>query len=138
MKFTNLLIAAMMLGVHFDNRLAFDYYTSGLCKRTSKKINALARVNNTWTIRKILMNAFFDSQFKYCSLIWMFHSHTDKRQFDRLHERCLKIFITINSHQLRSYLKKTALYIHERNFKILATEVYKVSNNVSPPHERKF
>ena len=39
---------------------------------------------------------------------------------------------------IKKLLEKTALYIHERNFKILATEVYKVSNNVSPPHERKF
>ena len=30
-----------LLGVHFDNRMTFDYHISGLCKKTSK-INALA------------------------------------------------------------------------------------------------
>ena len=33
------------LGVHFDNRLTFDYHISGLSKKASKKINALARVS---------------------------------------------------------------------------------------------
>ena len=60
-------------GVHFDNRLTFDYHISGLCKKASKKINALARVNQymNLSIRKILMNAFFDWQFKYCPPMWM-------------------------------------------------------------------
>ena len=40
--------------------------------------------------RKVLMNTFFDSQFNYCPLIWMFYSPTKKRKNDRLHERCLK------------------------------------------------
>ena len=34
-----------LLGVHFDNSLTFDYHISGLCKKASKKINALARVS---------------------------------------------------------------------------------------------
>ena len=34
-----------LLGVHFDNRLTFDYNISGLCKKASKIINALARVS---------------------------------------------------------------------------------------------
>ena len=33
------------LGVHFDKRLTFDYHISELCKKTSKKVNALATVN---------------------------------------------------------------------------------------------
>ena len=27
-----------LLGVHFDNRLTFDYHISGLCKKASKKL----------------------------------------------------------------------------------------------------
>ena len=57
--------------LHFDNRLTFDCYISGLCKKASKKVNALARVSQYMNLskRKILMNAFFDSQLKYCPLI---------------------------------------------------------------------
>ena len=80
-----------LLGVHFDNKLTFDYHISGLCKKASKKVKALARVSEymNFSKRKILMNAFFDSQFKYCPFIWMCHSRTNKRKIDSLHERCL-------------------------------------------------
>ena len=41
-----------LLGVHFDNRLTFDYHISGLCKKTSKKINELARVSQYINLSK--------------------------------------------------------------------------------------
>ena len=70
------------LGVYFDNRLTFDYHISGLCTKTCKKVNVLARVSQHMNLskRKILMNAFFDSQSKYCPLIWMCHSRTNQRK----------------------------------------------------------
>ena len=34
-----------LLGVHFEDRLTFDYHISEVCKKTSKKINALTRVS---------------------------------------------------------------------------------------------
>ena len=34
-----------LLGVHFDNSVTFDYHMSELCKKASKKTNALARVS---------------------------------------------------------------------------------------------
>ena len=37
------------------------------------------------------MNAFFDSQFKYCLLIWKCQSCTNKRKIDTFQERCLRI-----------------------------------------------
>ena len=72
------------LGVHFDNRLTLDYHISGICKKASKKINARARFSQYMNLskRKILMNASFDSQFKYCLLIWMCHSRTNNKKID--------------------------------------------------------
>ena len=40
--------------------------------------------------RKLLMNAFFKSQFSYCPLLWMCHSLSMNNKINRLHERCLK------------------------------------------------
>ena len=75
------------LGVHFDNRFNFFYHISELCKKASKNINALPRVSQYMNLRKrkILKNAFFDSQLKDCSLIWMCHSGTNNREIERLH-----------------------------------------------------
>ena len=36
------------------------------------------------------MNAFFKSQFNYCSLIWMCHSCENNNKINRLHEMCFK------------------------------------------------
>ena len=37
------------------------------------------------------MNAFFNSQFSYCQLIWMCHSHIINKKINKLHGRCLRI-----------------------------------------------
>ena len=97
-----------LLGVHFDNRLTFDYHISELCKKASKKINALARVSQYKNLskRKILMNAFFDSQFKYCALIWMSHSRTNKKKIESLQERCLRIIYNDKQSSFKELLQK--------------------------------
>ena len=82
-----------LLGVKFDKKLTFDDHISDICKKTGKKISALARVTPYMGIAKkrILMNACFISQFSYFSLVWMFHSRTNNIKINRLHERCLRI-----------------------------------------------
>ena len=40
---------------------------------------------------RILMNAFFDSQFNYCPLIWMCHSRKPHHKINPSHEKCLHI-----------------------------------------------
>ena len=37
------------------------------------------------------MNSFFNSQFSYCPLIWMFHSRIINNKINRLHERCMRL-----------------------------------------------
>ena len=65
-----------LLGVKTDINLNFNDHISDLCKKASRKISALARVTPFMGLskRKLLMNAFFTSQFSYCPLIWMCHS----------------------------------------------------------------
>ena len=41
--------------------------------------------------RRTLMKAFFKAQFKYFSVIWMFHSPSLNNKINRLHDRCLRI-----------------------------------------------
>ena len=51
-----------LLGVKFDHKLSFDDHISELCKKASRKINALSRVASYMNIskRRILMNALFE------------------------------------------------------------------------------
>ena len=57
------------LGVHFDDKLKLDFHFEKLCKNANRKLHALARVTPYMDLSKkrILMNAFFDSQFNYCT-----------------------------------------------------------------------
>ena len=80
------------------------------------------------------MNTFFDSQFRYCPLIWMCHSRTNKRKIDRPHERCRRIIYNNKQSSFRDLLEKdSSVSIHGGNVQILATEMYKVSNNFLSP-----
>ena len=73
-----------LLGVNFDHKLNFDKHLSELCKKASKKINALSRITPYTNVfkKRILMNAFFKSQFSYCPLIWMCHSRTNDNKIN--------------------------------------------------------
>ena len=81
-----------LLGVKFDSKLRFDQHITDLCRRTSRKIHALARVTPFMNLskRRLLMNSFFKTQLNYCPLIWMCHSRENNRKINRLHERCLR------------------------------------------------
>ena len=56
-----------LLGINIDSKLSFDNHVKKLCDVASAKLKALTRVApylNTCK-KKLLMNAFFKSQFNY-------------------------------------------------------------------------
>ena len=97
-----------LLGIQFDNKLSFDYHLSEICKKASRKLYALGRVTPYMNLskRKILMNAFFNSQFSYCPLIWMCHSRIINKKINRLHERCLRIIYCDKQSSFEELLEK--------------------------------
>ena len=83
--------------------------------------------------RKILMNAFFISQFSYCPLVWMFHSRTKNSKINRLHERCLRIIYNDKNSSFTELLEKDkSVSIHTRNLRFLAIEMFKLQRNIAP------
>ena len=124
-----------LLGVKFDHKLSFDDHISKLCKKVSRKIHALSRVASYMNTskRRILMNAFFKSQFSYCLLVWMCHSHANNGKINSLHERCLRIIYSDKQSSFETLLEKdSSVSVHNRNLQILATEMYKIKNDLSP------
>ena len=80
------------------------------------------------------MNAFFNSQFNYCPLIWVCHNRMTNRKISRLHERCLRIIYNDKQSFFKMLLEKdNSASIHDRNIQYLASEMYKVSNGLSLP-----
>ena len=74
-----------LLGVHFDNRLTFDYHISVLCKKL---------VKNWCTNKSQLIHELKKSR-NECFLwfpiqVLSTDSRTNKSKIDRLHERCFR------------------------------------------------
>ena len=125
-----------ILGVYFDNKLNFNTHVKKLCKKASKKLHALARLSNFMSIRqrKIIMNAFINSQFSYCPLIWMFHNRTTNSLINNIHERALRIVYQDNTSSFSQLLETSgSTSIHHKNLQVLATEIYKALNHLSSP-----
>ena len=63
-------------GIKIDSNLNFEDHIGTICKKDRAKSNALTRIANHMPFqkRKVLVNAFFTSQFSYCPLTRMFHS----------------------------------------------------------------
>ena len=79
------------------------------------------------------MSAFIESQFGYCPLVWMFHSRTLNNRINRLHERALGLVYKDPHLTFEELLRKdNSFCIHHRNLQKLATEMYKVRNNLPP------
>ena len=125
-----------LLGINLESRLNFDYHMNALLNKANKKYDSLARVCNYMSTnkRRLLMKAFITYQFLYCPLVWMFHSRTMNNRINALHEKALRLVYTNKPNlSFDGLLKENkSVKIHQKNLQILATEIYKVKNDLGP------
>ena len=84
--------------------------------------------------KKILMNSFFNVQFKYCPLIWMLHSRRNNNIIRNLKERCLRLIYKHKNSLKRTeelLTKDGSVSIHHGNIQAFSTEFYKIKNGLS-------
>ena len=82
-------------GIKIDSNLSFENHVTHLCKKTSQKLHALARMLSHYMdlskCRK-LMKAFITSQLGYCPLL--FHIRNLNNKINRIHEQALSLLET--------------------------------------------
>ena len=119
-----------LLGLNLESRFNFDYHVNALLNKANKKYHALARVCNYINTNKRRVT----SQFSYCPLVWMFHSRTMNNRINTLHEKALRLVYTNKPNLSFDDLLKEdkSVKIHQKNLQILATEIYKVKNDLGP------
>ena len=99
--------------------------------KANRKLTILGRMSNylSENKKKILYKAFFESQFKYCPLVWMCHSRQANARINRLHERALRIVYDDHYSSFEELLiKDGSVKIHISNIQTLAIELYKIFN----------
>ena len=63
----------------------------------------------------------------------MFHSRSLNNKINRIHERALRIVYNDTVSSFSDLLvKDNSVSIHQRNLQVLATEMYKIKNNIAP------
>ena len=82
-----------LLGVTYDKKLSFTKHVEDLCKKANQNLHALARLCNYIdpVKLKLLMDAFINSQFNYCPLLWMFHDRKITSKVNKIRERAVRI-----------------------------------------------
>ena len=95
-------IEEKILGIVIDNNLNFKYHMKKTYEKANEKLSALARISRltTPTLGKKLINSFINSQFTYCSLIWMFSSKGCYKRINKIHERSLRLILNDLNHHL--------------------------------------
>ena len=129
-----------------DRKLKFDKHVSNICSKASRKLPVIARMSKFLifekkrkTIFKNFQKTFFESQFKYCVLIWMFHTGYMKIKFNRLHERALRIVHNDYESSFEQLLiKDNSFCLHHQNIHRLMIEIYKIFNNMTDVYNDFF
>ena len=126
---------AKLLGIQIDRDLNFKKHVRELCKKAGRKLSMMSRVAKYMSLekRKINMRTFFESQFTYCPLIWMFCDRGLNRKINHLHERALRIAYNDYDSTFDALLEKdNSVVIHQRNLRSLLIEMYKIHSKISP------
>ena len=126
---------AKLLGIQIDRDLNFKKHVRELCKKAGRKLSMMSRVAKYVSLekRKINMRTFFESQFTYCPLIWMFCDRGLNRKINHLHERALRIAYNDYDSTFDALLEKdNSIVIHQRNLRSLLIEMYKIHSKIAP------
>ena len=81
---------------------------------------------------RLLCKSFFESQFKYCPLTWMFYSRKTNNRNNELHERALRLIYSEHESRFKDLLTKDGSFtVYHYNIQTLAIELYKVYNIIN-------
>ena len=127
--------SVLLLGVTIDHKLTFSSHIQNICSQANRKTNALLRIRRYVDKDRahLLCNAYILSCFKYCPLIWMFHSKGDAKRIQSTQIRAIRAetsdFATSSDDILSAYNIEP---IHTTNLRFMLVEVFKSINRLNP------
>ena len=125
-----------LLGVTMDKGLRFDKHVKIISDNASAKVTALSRLIRIVSTekKKTLMNAFIESQFSHCPLVWMFcHSRKLNNRINHIQERGLRMVYEDYTSSFGELLRLNgSVTVHHRNIQLVAVLMFKVKNDLCP------
>ena len=104
-----------------------------LCCKAGQKLSALLRLSPYLDTNKskTIYNIMAKSHFNYCPLVWMFCPRRSNNLITKVQERALCITYNDQLTDFKSLLSNhNEITTHQRNFKVLMTEIYKIINYI--------
>ena len=116
------------LAIVFDYKLTLQYHIENLFKKTSLKLILLPRALSFVELpqNKVLFNAFFQLQFSYWLLVWIYSSRTLNNRINKPHERFLILIFNDKHSTFHELLEEDCSdYINTQNLPFLVMEMRK-------------
>ena len=127
--------SVLLLGVEFDHLLTFNNHIAGICRKSARQLAVLKRLGHLLTLKGKLpiYKSFIECNFNYCPLIWHFCSQANTNKLEKIQERAI-LFIYNNYSSSHSDLLKLSgtEYLHLKRLKLMACDVFKIVNYLSP------
>ena len=78
------------------------------------------------------MNVYFNSQFSYCPLVWMFYDRNINTKVNNLHFRSLRMVYQNNTSSVEDLSKDGSVTVHHRSIQSLVIEMFRVAKGLAP------
>ena len=78
-----------LLGITQDKNINFKRHIQNICRKANNKTKALLRIRKFLNLEQaqVLAEAYISSNFRYCSLIWMFCGKMSENLIVEIHYR---------------------------------------------------
>ena len=141
LKMCNLLNYLVLIYI-VDCSLNYTEHVKQLCKKASRNINITARLQRFMPRLEehlAIVNAFVNSMFSYCPLIWNFCNITSIRNIEKIYERSLRLitrnYISSYENLLIELQCSTVVFYGLRS---LAIFMYKSKYNLIPNYVNMY
>ena len=128
-------ICEKLLGIYIDSNFSFEYHINRICRKATQKLHAFSRITKyiSEDKKRMLFKCFIISQFNYCPIVWLCHGRGLNDKIKNIHERALRIVYQDKKSSFKTLLKRDkSTSIHVKNLQDLASELFKLKNDLSP------
>ncbi len=131
-------VCVKLLGVNMYQKLDFKFHVNEVCRKTDRQLNGLRRQSRLLNMQSKMkvFNVFTRANLNYSPLAWINRNKTDLARLEKVQERALRL--AYNDKDCSYYdllLKAKVPSVLIKWQRILATEVFKVLQGISPPYQ---